>query len=252
MEVWSPVFLTEDVSTFDASTCAVTTDVWRRITEENEGVQRLIAHVTAGEKDVYVALGSPVQDPDAIGAGAQKLFLPVWLLDQLQLEGMGEQVEVAWLSQEAFPEATRIVLRPHDSAFYHADAKEELERALTRFGVLRQGDTILVPISSLGGYEIAFDVMITEPANLVLAQGDEVVMEFEGALDVPPSPPVAEVAPEPSAPQLQAASLQAASLQEDIWNVLPAPSPALLPAGIPLGGGPTRRMPDGRAWNPYR
>lgn len=252
MEVWSPVFLTEDVSTFDASTCAVTTDVWRRITEENEGVQRLIAHVTAGEKDVYVALGSPVQDPDAIGAGAQKLFLPVWLLDQLQLEGMGEQVEVAWLSQEAFPEATRIVLRPHDSAFYHADAKEELERALTRLGVLRQGDTILVPISSLGGYEIAFDVMITEPANLVLAQGDEVVMEFEGALDVPPSPPVAEVVPalepaslvpEPSAPQLQ----------EDIWNVLPAPAPApLLPAGILLGGGPTRRMPDGRAWNPYR
>jgi hypothetical protein len=161
---------------------------------------------------------------------------------------MGEQVEVAWLSQEAFPEATRIVLRPHDSAFYHADAKEELERALTRLGVLRQGDTILVPISSLGGYEIAFDVMITEPANLVLAQGDEVVMEFEGALDVPPAPPAAEVVPAPSAPS---ASLPA-QLQEDIWNVLPAPVPAPLPAGIPLGGGPTRRMPDGRAWNPYR
>jgi hypothetical protein len=144
----------------------------------------------------------------------------------LGIEGVGEEATVTWMTEEAFPSATRIVLRPHDSAFHTVDAKEELERALTRLGVLRQGDTILIPIEGLGGYEIAFDVMITEPAEIVLAEGDEVVMEFDAALDAPvPAAPVLE--PESEEPMLPVIT----------GNVL---------------GGVSRRMPDGRAWNPYR
>jgi hypothetical protein len=153
------------------------------------------------------------------------------MIDHLGTEGSGESVAVDWLSQDAFPEATRIVLRPHDSAFYHADAKEELERALTRLGVVRQSDTLLIPLECLGGYEIAFTVEITEPANVVLAQGDEVVIEFEEALDA-----IQPVQPEPipeEAPIIP--------LEEE------------MPQGRRLGGGEAPRiMPDGQRWNPWK
>ena len=139
-------------------------------------------------------------------------------------------MEVTWLTQEAFPEATRIVLRPQDSAFYHADAKEELERALTRLGVIRTGDTILVPLDCLGGYEIPFDVVLTEPANIVLAQGDEVIMEFEEALDAISSEEEVEEESE-----------------EETEVVTPEPEPQ----GQKLGG-EVRYLPDGRRWNPWR
>jgi hypothetical protein len=134
---------------------------------------------------------------------------------------------VTWLTQEAFPEATRIVLRPQDSAFYHADAKEELERALTRLGVIRTGDTILIPLDCLGGYQIPFDVVITEPANIVLAEGDEVIMEFEEALDA--------ISPEESEEE-----------EEESEEAAPPE-----PQGQKLGG-EVRYLPDGRRWNPWR
>jgi hypothetical protein len=227
MQVWSSAFIDGE---FDISTCAVTPFVWRRITAEHEGA-RLFARIQYGANHIYAALGAPVQDSES---GGEKLFLPTWMLDALFVSGMGEEVDVTWMSQEAFPEATRIVLRPHDSAFYNVDAKEELERALTRVGVLRQGDTILISLTALGGFEIAFDVMLTEPANIVLAQGDEVAIEFEGALDRPETPPRPGT-PIPFPPEM----LVPPSVSSDISGVL-------------LGGAPTRRMADGRAWNPYR
>ena len=221
LEAWSPAFLSEDLA--DWATCAVSSYLWRQITDTHDS-PRIIGQVEANGKTIYVALGAPVMDP-----GTEKLFLPPWILQILGLEGIGELVNVTWMSQEAFPSATRIVLRPHDSAFHTVDAKEELERALTRLGVLQQGDTILIPIETLGGYEIAFDVMICEPANIVLAEGDEVAMEFEPALDQPEPVLEPEPVPEPE-----------------------AMIPIEAPKGIVLGGGPTRRLPDGRAWNPYR
>ena len=69
-------------------------------------------------------------------------------------------------------------------------------------------------------------MVATEPANVILAHGDEVVIEFEEALDTPP--PVVTPLPEPE----------------------PAPEPEQ--QGIMLGGDPNRIMPDGRRWNPWR
>jgi hypothetical protein len=216
MELWSNTFLFE---TGDWATCSVPLEVWRRITDENPGA-RLFGEFSYGGKTVYAALGSPNQE-----AEGNKAFVPSWMLDHLAAEGAGEAVAVDWLSQDAFPEATRIVLRPHDSAFFHADAKEELERALTRLGVVRQGDTIVIPLECLGEYEIAFDVVLTEPANLVLAQGDEVALEFEEALDA--------IAPPSEPPPLD--------YEEPVQE----------PKGQALGG-TGRFMPNGERWNPWK
>jgi len=71
-----------------------------------------------------------------------------------------------------------------------------------------------------------FDVIITEPANLVLAEGDEVAMEFEEALDT-----IAPPEPRPDTP-------------------IPE-NPFLEPAAKRLGG-EERFMPDGTRWNPWK
>ena len=128
MELWSTIF----IDSSDWATCILPVQKWREVTDEHEG-SRLIAEITVGDKSIYAALGTPIHDD------TDRMYLPNWMLDQLGVCGEGEEAVVSWRSEEAFPEATRIVLRPHDSAFYHADAKEELERALTQLGILRQG-----------------------------------------------------------------------------------------------------------------
>jgi hypothetical protein len=180
------------------------------------------------------------------------MFLPPWILEALGVDGSGEEVEVEWMSQEAFPEATKILLRPHDSAFYHADAKEELEAALTRLGVVKNGMTIQIPLQKLGGYEVPFDVVSCEPANVVLAEGDEVAIEFEEAVDAAALRAAAEAEalraaqaqqPEPEPHDFVGAALAAAA-STTTW--------VSAGTGQRLGGGAPRVCADGRRWNPWR
>jgi hypothetical protein len=220
MELWSDIFIYDSG---DWATCTACVETWHRIIDDNPGF-RLFAQISHKGKVIYAALGHPVNHELLT---PNKLSLPSWMIDHLGAEGMGEEVAVEWLSQDAFPEATRIVLRPQDSAFYHADAKEELERALTRLGILQQGTTIVVPLECLGGYQVAFDVVLTEPANLVLAHGDEVAMEFEEALDAIPT---VEDEPPPLGDE---------------------PVVEEQPVGNALGG-TTRFMPNGEQWNPWK
>jgi len=233
-ELWSPVFLTEE--TLDASTCSLDKHAWTALQNrrEHDGCKRLFARVDHEEKTLYIALGSYI-DCSRAESENTRLILPQWALEVLSATGMGDLGVVTWLTEEAFPPATRIVLRPHDSAFYHSDAKEELEVALTRIGVLQKGQSILVNIQCLGDYPISFDVVDLEPANVVLADGEEVVMEFEAALDQPPDEP----RPDTPIPESTFASM------------IPEPVPLSGATGRRLGG-TNRVTADGRPWNPYR
>ena len=174
LDLWSQSFLSD---TPDTATCQFPIGAWRLIHEQFPDVTRLVGKLSVGSRTVYCALGSPIQ-PSEAEYSVDNLYIPVWAVQRLGIEGVGERGKVEWLSQEAFPEATRIVLKPHDSAFYDTDVKGVLEVALTRFGVLQTGDCIPVTIESLGGMEIWFDVVKTEPANVVLLQGEEVEIEF--------------------------------------------------------------------------
>jgi len=216
--VWAQHYIYEET---DAATCNVNIDEWRRIHEDED--QRIFAKVGLGDKTAYIALGAPVTE--VVPMSEHKcVFLPSWVLDVLGTDGSGETVEIEWLSAEHFPEATRIVLRPHDSAFQHADIKEELERALTSIGVLQLGSTVPVALRELGGFTVNFDVVGLEPTALVLMQGDEVAIEFDEAVDAIPVEPEPE--PEPvSEPML----------------------PIINDGGYKLGG--VQRVPG---WNPYR
>jgi hypothetical protein len=210
---------------------------WRRVVEDHPASKRIIAQIETDTGIFYLPLGTPIHQTSP--SEIPQLFLPTWVLDLLGVSGSGEDANVGWVSEETFPSATSITLRPHDSAFYDTDIKAELEVALGRIAILRRGDTILIPLESLGGYEIAFDIIHTEPAAVVLADGDEVAIEFEAALDRPPTP---------------AAEPVAAAVEEpiDFSQMISAPAPAAAPVGRTLGGTVRAPLPDGRPWNPYR
>jgi hypothetical protein len=234
VELWSSIFLSDEDSAL-VSTCSLEKSVWSALMNRREDSRRLFAKVEFEEKVIYIALGSYTECASS-DSGITRLILPRWALDVLSSPGMGDLGVVTWLTEEAFPSATRIVLRPHDSAFYHSDAKEELEVALTRIGVLQKGQTILVPIQSLGDYPISFDVVELEPANIVLADGEEVVMEFEAALDQPPDPVERPDTPIP---------------ESDFASMIPEANPTIITGGRRLGG-TNRVTADGRPWNPHR
>ena len=215
------------------SVCYIDEDDWERRLTESADIRRLFAVITFGEGVTRICAVEHVARRYAPQHMEDPIFVPLWMLP----EGapLGEVVEVEFFSQDAFPEASRIVLKPLDSAFYSTDAKEMLTESLSRLGVLKKGDTVLLRLEELGGYEMGFYVSELEPADIVLLNAEEVAVEFEEAADQwdgrRPGTPVPPV-PEPLIPQMVEA--------------LPDVS------GTVLGGGPVRRMADGRAWNPYR
>ena len=219
MQIWSHAFLEEA-----GTTCIIEEGLWREVQEQVDA-RRIIVEISVGGRNAFCAVGSPV--PTQPGSGP-RIYAPRSVLERLEIEGMGEIAEVTWRSEEAFPEATRIVLKPRDEAFYNTNVKEELERALTRIGILRVGDVIRFPLAGLNGYEVEFDVRATEPASIVLMQGDEVAIEFEQELPI-----TIPVLSEPEA-------------FED---------GPIIPVSAMFGrvlGGAARVSENGRPWNPWR
>jgi hypothetical protein len=254
MELWSTAFLAAPPQ--DDLTCAVEQATWRRLQDEHDGTARLFAKIRLGEKSWICALGSPVicemghYEDGEEKEPKERIFLPYSMLAHLGTGGSGEEVTVEWLPPDAFPEATLIKIRPHDSAFYHVDAKEELEAHFTRIGIVQEGTTIMLPLAALGGFEVAFDIIKTEPANVVLAQGDEVAIDFDEALDAERGPErLAERAPECS-PGSSPGKMQGAVQSFDEMIPVGFIEPVKAPGHVL--GGTVKRMADGRPWNPWR
>jgi len=214
------------------SVCYIDQDDWERRLTESADIRRLFAVITFGEGVTRICAVEHVARRYAPQHMEDPIFVPLWMLP----EGapLGEVVEVEFFSQDAFPEASRIVLKPLDSAFYSTDAKEMLTESLSRLGVLKKGDTVLLRLEELGGYEMGFYVSELEPADIVLLNAEEVAVEFEEAADQWDGRRPATPIPEP------------------VESILPLFTEAPDVSGTVLGGGPVRRMADGRAWNPYR
>lgn len=153
-----------------------------------------------GLDDWIAPIGQPVTvDHSEENEPHKNLYLPLWMIDVGHFRGEGEEAVVNIMDEEFFPQATKIVLRVIDSAFYNADIKEELERALSAIGVIRQHTILQIPVQALGGFAIEVFIAETEPANVVLCDGEEVAVEFQEPVDqiAPPRPPTP--IPEPPA-----------------------------------------------------
>lgn len=202
IRIWSKAYApTPDTNNFSVQ---VDSEIWRQATR-TEGSHRkfLRIHHPEGLDDWFAPLGDPVRHEEEGEDPCLNIYMPLWMIDAGSFKGEGEQSTLEVVDEEYFPEATRIVFRVVDSAFYNADVKEELERALSAVGIIREHMTLQIPIDALGGYAVEVFVSKTEPANLVLCQGDEVAVEFEEPVDqiaAPPSAPV--IRPPTPAPEL--------------------------------------------------
>lgn len=213
----------------DTAVCYLSHHDWVHRLGDNA---RLFALLQFDDGSTHMAAVEQVHPQQIPSDVDRPIFVPLWMIPTSQ--PLGEPLEVEFYTENAFPAATRLVLKPLDSAFYNTDVKEMLTGALTRLGVVEKGKTVMLRLEELGGFEMGFYISEVEPANVVLLNADEVVVEFEEAADQwdgrPPAPPPAV---------------------DDTPMVTPA-AEEVKPQGTVLGGGPVRRLPDGRAWNPYR
>lgn len=237
---WSVAYATDSV---EQNRCYVSLAEWRKIHEDQPEAQRIFGRIRVGDAVAFCALGEPT-NMDAFGTDQDAVIVPDWVRELLYVEGDGSPVEITWLSSDSFPNATRVVLRPHDSAFYHGDARDELERELTSYGVIAEGTTIPIAIQMLGGFSVLMDIIKTEPANIVLLEGDEIAFEFEGSLDLDDG---GEAERAQAEAQAEAAAAAAAAMLSSAEATAPPE-----PIGQVLGGTNRPALPDGRPWNPWR
>lgn len=233
---WTQHYVSEVI---DNTTCMVDIADWRQIHDDNEGAKRIFAKIVANDTTMYMALGAPVTVNELPGT-SPRLFLPHWVLDTFGFDGyLGNEIDVEWITDEYFPSATRIVLRPHDPVFYSVDAKEELERALTRMGVLKLNTTFPIRLEALDGYVVSVDVTVLEPAEIVLLDGDEVEIQFESS--------------EGGAPPVAPVPLTSESVTESFDEMIPSdPVTTVIADGGYTLGGTTKPMVNGKPWNPWR
>lgn len=181
----------------DPYSIQVDQQLWEEIIRAQQGRRVFLGlQQPDSERPLWIApLGSPVQDLD--GHAGHRVYLPLWMIDSGHFHGIGEPVSIQVMDEESFPSATRIVLRVVDSAFYNADVKAELEQALSALGVIRTQTLLQIPIQSMDNYSVDVFVAHTEPADLVLCEGEEVAVEFEEPVDQIPVPrpptPIPEV-----------------------------------------------------------
>lgn len=214
IRIWSKAYAPSPDT--DSFSIQVDKTIWRQAMQQ-EGSRRKFVRILhpEGMEDWIAPLGQPVTVSDE-EEDIYNIYMPLWMLDAAQLQGEGEQAVVEVLDEEHFPEATRIVFRVVDSAIYNADIKDELERSLSALGVIRQHSTLQIPVSALGGYVVEVFVSKTEPATIVLCDGEEVAVEFEEPVDqiAPPRPPTpVPESPPPLVPPVSSESFSAFSGQ---------------------------------------
>ena len=227
--IWSHALLLEQPTT---TCCFVMEHEWNKIHDANANAKRIFAKISLNGLSIICALGHPVRNTliDAQSINHPALFIPVWAVRTLKSNGVGDIANIEWCSEEYFPEATRIIVRPQDYSFYESDIKKELEEALTEYGVLQMGTTIPIKIKALKNSEYQFDIITLEPASIVLMQGDEIAIEFEKSFNEP----VAQTAP--------------VKVEVDFDAPIIPAKESIVDGGYVLGETSQPRLPDGRRW----
>ena len=179
--------------------------LWHKWMGEHPNATRLFLRIYHPEQDNREeSFLVPVGDPVAGSESETALYLPMWMIDTNKYTGSGEETIVDVIDGSSLPKATRIVLRPVDSALHEVDVVSLFEKYFSRMGVLQEGKLYLIPLEELGGFQTSVFVEKLEPANEVYLDGDEVPLEFERAVDyVEPPPPAARPpTPIPSFPPM--------------------------------------------------
>lgn len=235
IQLYSKAFLPHENTQTSSLTADLSRDFWEELHRELD-CKRPFLCFKKGEESMILAVSNPVQEQGHT-EGEYKVYAPLSFLDRLGASGDGEQVDITVLSEEAFPQATKIVLRSFDSAIYNSDVKQEIEYALSNLGVIERHAQLQIPIRELGGYPVEVFISELEPADLVLCEGDEVVLEFEEPLDQIAPPPVpSERPPTPIPETIPHLESMLAEMQQAIPE----------PVGRTLGTGDPSQIPEWR------
>jgi hypothetical protein len=234
VRTWSKAFAPSPDT--DPFSLQVDSRIWEESIRDASAQRTFVQiHHPRGGTACIAPLGQPVH----VEGEDHAVYMPLWMLDSYQFSEDGEETRITIHTEESFPEATRLVFRVVDSAFYNSDVKEELERALSALGVVQKHTVLQVPIAALGGFAVEVFVSETEPANIVFCQGEEVAVEFEEPIDAirPPTP----IPPTPVA------------IEEMFGSMLPSEEQASPPVGFRafqgqgnLLGGSNGQIPEWR------
>jgi hypothetical protein len=215
-KLYSTYFLECDVEPYN---CYVNEIMWKRITNDLMA-NRIFIRINNGTQFWICSLGHPIYTSFE---STNHIYVPKWMLEQIGLEGVGENVEIDMFPSDIFNHSTKITLQPHKSINHIESIQDILSYEFTKLGVLKKDSTIVVNIDE----EMKFEVVGLEPASIVLCEGDEVVLEFVESLESlarPPTPyPFEEFHPsllsaEPSAPVLSEQSAPSAPVRYNPWR----------------------------------
>jgi hypothetical protein len=195
VSIYSDSFTISEIT--DTLVVHPTHDLWRYWIDTNPDETRLFVRIWLdADRSFISAVGDPVQSEMT-----DSLFVPMWMIDSHQIDGCGEMYNTEIIQIATMPKATRIVVRPIDSAFLGVDVVGVLEKAFSQIGVLQKGSTILIRLEELGGFQVGVYIHNLEPAAEVYLDGDDIPLEFEEAVDhveVPvPTAPMATAPIEP-------------------------------------------------------
>ena len=170
--IWSAAYLEYELNSY---TCYLSETLWRRINNEQIS-NRMFAKINKGDKYWICAVGAPINTPFS----EESVFVPHWMLEQIDTEGLGELLEIDWMPGEAFDETTKVVLKYLDGDEEEVENIQEfLSNELTKLAILKK-DTIIQ-------FEtLRYLVVNVEPSSVVLCQGDDVTLEF--VVSRPPTP----------------------------------------------------------------
>jgi len=187
--IWSTTYLETDMSSYN---CYVNESIWRRITNEHIS-NRIFARITKGEKFWICSLGAPINTNFPEISDTPNVFVPRWMLEQLNSYGDGEPLDIVWMPSESFEESTKIILKPFDITFESTNIQEHLSNELTKLAILQKNTIIYINMPELDGYQVGYQVIHIEPSSVVLCQGDEVELEFEYSRPLTPIPLLPEL-----------------------------------------------------------
>lgn len=153
---------------------------WMRQYPTSDRLFIRIQHPNRIDEPFLVAVGDPVHTPEF----RKTIFLPNWMIEANQYNGIGETTTVTVFENSALQKATRIVVRPIDSVLFQvSDILAVFEKNLSKLGVLQQGKVYPLPLEELGGMVVSFYTEVLEPEGEVYLDGDDIPLEFEQSVD---------------------------------------------------------------------
>lgn len=203
-KVYSSIYLSEDIDNYS---CYINQTEYNKL-QDTYNSHKMFARIQ--KKDLFwiCSLGAP------IATEYNSIYVPLWMLEQIDTNGDGEELIVDFMPCEIFDMTTKITLQVWDSTLQTENIQEVLSNELTKLGIIKK-DTIIYIYNYEINKEVPYNVIDIEPASVSLCEGNEVSLEFIESLDSiarPPTPYPIDVIPEILAPEILAPEIPTPSV----------------------------------------